>query len=147
MIAKKITKHDDLKLALQIRTEVFVKEQGVPLEVEIDEFDKLNGGAAHVLIYQNDQAVGTGRILFMEEYGKLGRICILPSFRKFGLGKEIVKALEDIALEYGLEQVCLHGQTQAEGFYRKLGYQTVSDEFLEEGIPHVLMVKKIIART
>ncbi|MCR6544275.1 GNAT family N-acetyltransferase [Dehalobacterium formicoaceticum] len=144
MIVKIITEDDELQQAMQIRIEVFVKEQGVPLEAEIDEFDTINGRVAHVLVYHHDQTVGTGRILFMDGYGKLGRICILPTFRKLSLGKEIIKALEEIALDHGLDQVRLHGQTHAEGFYHKLGYQTASDVFMEEGIPHVLMVKKLI---
>jgi predicted GNAT family N-acyltransferase len=120
-----------------------VKEQGVPLEDEFDQYDKLNGDCQHILVHYNEQPVGTGRIRFVDGVGKLERICILESFRKYGLGKNIIKALEEIAEEQGASQVKLHGQTHAEGFYKKLGYRTSSDVFIEDGIPHILMLKEI----
>jgi predicted GNAT family N-acyltransferase len=143
MAAQKITNEEDLRKAFAIRERVFVKEQGVPLEDEFDQFDQLDGLCEHVLIHYNEQAVGTGRIRFIDKIGKLERICILEPYRKFGLGKMIIEALEEIAEERGAGQVKLHGQTQAEGFYKKLGYQTSSAPFMEDGIPHILMVKEL----
>lgn len=143
MELKRITVDNDLKKAFQIRKEVFVEEQGVPVEAEFDEFDTLNGQCEHILVYYNEHPVGTGRVRVVDGVGKLERICILAPYRKFGLGKVIIKALEEIAKEKGISRVKLHGQTQAEGFYEKLGYQASSDVFMEEGIPHVLMVKEL----
>nr|WP_106782842.1 GNAT family N-acetyltransferase [Lysinibacillus timonensis] len=146
MQAKTITLEEDLRVAFDIRKTVFVDEQGVPLEDEFDEFDTLDGQCKHVLVYYDGQPVGTGRIREVGGLGKLERICILKPYRKFGLGKVIIQALEDIAKQQGLSQVKLHGQTQAEGFYHKLGYLTSSDMFMEDGIPHVLMVKDILTK-
>ncbi|WP_175638449.1 GNAT family N-acetyltransferase [Metabacillus schmidteae] len=146
MNVKRITLDEDLKAAFAIRKEVFVKEQGVPLEGEFDQFDTLNGLCEHILVHYNDQPVGTGRLRVADGFGKLERICILKPFRKFGLGKVMIKALEEIAEEEGILQVKLHGQTQAEGFYKKLGYQTSSPIFMEEGIPHILMVKELTSK-
>ncbi|MDN7241309.1 GNAT family N-acetyltransferase [Planococcus sp. N028] len=143
MQATRITSDENLRKAFAIREEVFVKEQGVPLEDEFDQFDTLDGRCEHILVFYKDQAVGTGRVRFMEETGKLERICILEPYRKFGLGKVIIKTLEEIAEERGASQVKLHGQTQAEGFYKKLGYRNSSNPFMEDGIPHVLMVKEL----
>ncbi|MEH6947074.1 GNAT family N-acetyltransferase [Bacillus sp. JJ634] len=143
MELKRITVDNDLKQAFDIRKKVFVEEQGVPVEAEFDEFDTLNGQCEHILVYYNEQPVGTGRIRVVEGLGKLERICILAPYRKFGLGKVIIKALEELAKEKGISRVKLHGQTQAEGFYEKLGYRASSDVFMEEGIPHVLMVKEL----
>ena len=143
MHATRITNDEDFKKAFAIRKEVFVKEQGVPLEDEFDQFDALDGNCEHILVYFNDQAVGTGRVRFLEDVGKLERICILEPYRKFGLGKVTIKALEEIAEGRGAMQVKLHGQTQAEGFYTKLGYRTSSRPFMEDGIPHVLMIKEV----
>jgi predicted GNAT family N-acyltransferase len=143
MNSKKVMNEEELEIAFAIRREIFVKEQGVPLEDEFDQYDKLNGDCEHILVHYNEQAVGTGRIRFIDGVGKLERICILESFRKFGLGKTIIKALEEIAEEQGASQVKLHGQTHAEGFYKKLGYRTSSDIFIEDGIPHILMLKEI----
>ncbi|MEH7309328.1 GNAT family N-acetyltransferase [Neobacillus drentensis] len=149
MNPKRATIDEDLRVAFAIRKEVFVKEQGVPLEDEFDEFDQfdtLNGLCEHILVHYNEQPVGTGRIRFIDGVGKLERICILESYRKFGLGKIMIKALEEIAEERGASQVKLHGQTQAEGFYKKLGYRTSSNIFMEDGIPHILMLKELSSK-
>jgi len=146
MYAKRITMDEELKAAFAIRKQVFVKEQGVPLEDEFDQFDTLNGLCQHILVHYNEQTVGTGRIRFIHGVGKLERICILETYRKFGLGKIIIKTLEEIAKEQGVSQVKLHGQTQAKGFYQKLGYRTSSNIFMEDGIPHILMLKEITTK-
>ncbi|MET3320676.1 UNVERIFIED_ORG: putative GNAT family N-acyltransferase [Peribacillus simplex] len=142
MDSKRITVDSDLKNAFHIRKEVFVEEQGFSLEDEFDEFDTLNG-SEHILVYHNEQPVGTGRLRVVDGLGKLERICILEPFRKFGLGKIIIKTLEEIAKEKEISQVKLHEQTQAEGFYKKLGYQTSSNVFMEDGSPHILMIKEL----
>ncbi|KRF59734.1 hypothetical protein ASG97_20270 [Bacillus sp. Soil745] len=144
MDSKRITTENDLKIAFHIRKEVFVEEQGFPLEFEFDEFDTLNALSEHILVYYNENPVGTGRLRVVDGLGKLERICILEPYRKFGLGKIILKTLEEIAKEQGITQVKLHGQTQAEGFYKKLGYRTSSDVFMEDGGPHLLMIKELV---
>ncbi|MGN7385994.1 GNAT family N-acetyltransferase [Sporosarcina sp. SAFN-015] len=146
MEVKQITIEQDLDKAFFIRKEVFVREQGVPLEDEFDAFDKLDGQCEHILVYYEEQPVGTGRIRVVDGVGKLERICILPAYRKFGLGKVIVDALEKIAAQKGLSLVKLHGQTHAEGFYQKLGYRTSSDVFMEDGIPHIVMIKELTGK-
>jgi predicted GNAT family N-acyltransferase len=133
----RITLPEELENAFSIRKKVFVDEQGVPLK---DEFDTLNGQYEHILAYYIGQPVGTGRIPILEGIGKLERICILEPYWKFGIGKKIISALEEITVEKGTHQVKLHGQTQAEGFYRKLGDQASSVEFIEDGIPHILTI-------
>ena len=146
MKVKKIIEENDLKEAFHIRTKVFVEEQGVPLEDEFDEFDFLDGKCEHILIYHNEQPVGTGRIRTVDGFGKLERICILKPYRKFGYGKLIIQALEEMAQKNEVFKVKLHGQKQAEGFYEKLGYQSSSDLFMEDGIPHILMVKELSSK-
>ncbi|WP_249593838.1 GNAT family N-acetyltransferase [Peribacillus frigoritolerans] len=144
MDSKRITTENGLKIAFHIRKEVFVEEQGFPLEFEFDEYDALNASSEHILVYYNEKPVGTGRLRVVDGLGKLERICILEPYRKFGLGKIILKTLEEIAKEQGITQVKLHGQTQAEGFYKKLGYRTSSDVFMEDGGPHLLMIKELV---
>ncbi|MFJ7930724.1 GNAT family N-acetyltransferase [Peribacillus sp. NPDC096448] len=144
MDSKRITTENDLKIAFHIRKEVFVEEQGFPLEIEFDEFDTLDALSEHILVNYNEKPVGTGRLRVVDGLGKLERICILEPYRKFGLGKIIIKTLEEIAKEKGITQVKLHGQTQAEGFYKKLGYRTSSDVFMEDGGPHLLMIKELV---
>ena len=147
LYAKRITLNEDLKKACQIRQAVFVEEQGVPLEDEFDGFDILNEHAEHILVYYNEQPVGTGRVRWVDGFGKLERICILEPYCKFGLGKVIINTLEEIAKEKGTAEVKLHGQTQAEGFYKKLGYETSSSIFMEDGIPHILMIKQLSTKS
>lgn len=141
MQSKLITELTDLETAFHIRKEVFVKEQGVPLEDEFDTYDQIGEACKHILVYYNELPVGTGRIRFVDVMGKLERICILKDYRKYGLGKVIIQKLEEIARNKEANKVKLHGQTQTEGFYEKLGYQTSSDVFMEDGIPHILMTK------
>lgn len=141
LITKVITSEEDLETALAIRNKVFIKEQEVAIEEEYDEFDTLDGASEHILVYYDNKAVGTGRIRWIEDFGKLERICVLEPFRSFGIGKAIIRALEDIAKEKEFAHVKLHSQTQVEAFYTKLGYQNSSDVFMEAGIPHVLMTK------
>ncbi|MDA7028575.1 GNAT family N-acetyltransferase [Bacillus sp. CLL-7-23] len=143
MNVKRIITERDLEKAFEIRIAVFVEEQGVPLSEELDQYDTLDEQCQHILVYYDDKPVGTGRVRWVEDIGKLERICLLKDYREFGLGKVIVKGLEDITRKKGLTKVKLHGQTQAKGFYEKLGYQTTSDVFFEEGIPHVLMTKEL----
>ncbi|MED1567830.1 GNAT family N-acetyltransferase [Bacillus paramycoides] len=143
MESKLITAFIDLETAFHIRKEVFVKEQSVPLEDEFDTFDRIGEECKHILVYYNELPVGTGRIRFVDGIGKLERICILKDYRKYGLGKVIIQSLEEIARNNEANKVKLHGQTHAEGFYKKLGYQTSSNVFMEDGIPHILMTKEL----
>ncbi|MDP4527057.1 GNAT family N-acetyltransferase [Bacillus halotolerans] len=143
MNIKRITTENDLHVAQDIRKSVFIEEQQVPESDEFDQFDTLNEQCQHVLVYHENQPVGTGRVRIVDHTGKLERICILKPYRKYGLGKIIIGELEKIMQEKGITKIKLHGQTHAAGFYKKLGYQTASDEFMEDGIPHVLMTKEI----
>lgn len=145
MKAVEIASGGELELAFQIRKEVFVREQGVAEEAEIDEYDVLDGRTSHVLVYYDDKPVGTGRVRIDKETktAKLQRICVRAAYRKYGVGKVIMDKLEQIAARDGAAKAKLHGQTEAEGFYIRLGYERASEVFMEEGIPHVLMVKNL----
>ncbi|ALM29748.1 GNAT family N-acetyltransferase [Bacillus altitudinis] len=143
MHIKKITTENDLQVALNIRKSVFIDEQQVPESEEFDQFDTLQEKCQHVLVCHGNEPVGTGRVRIVDGTGKLERICILKPYRKYGLGKVIIRELEKIMQEKGITKIKLHGQTQAEGFYKKLGFQTASDEFMEDGILHVLMIKEL----
>ncbi|MDP5275560.1 GNAT family N-acetyltransferase [Chengkuizengella axinellae] len=139
MEVKVVSTEQELKDAYKVRMDVFVVEQKVPEEIEIDEFEN---EAKHIVIYDEKKPVATGRIREVDGYGKLERICVLKSHRKYGLGKMIMDNLEMIGHDIGLKQFKLNAQTQAEPFYEKQGYHTVSGEFLDANIPHVTMVKK-----
>lgn len=142
MNAKKITTEEELHTAFAIRKKVFVEEQGVPIEEELDQFDTLDSSCDHILVYFNGEPVGTGRVRLVDGYGKLERICILPKYRLLGIGKVIMRKLEELAKEKGVTKSKLHAQTNVEIFYRRLGYMRFGEEFMDAGIPHILMKKK-----
>ncbi len=124
----------DLEAAKHIRLEVFVREQNVPSDIEMDEYDSK---AIHVLCLVNGQPVGTGRLVKMPDGMKLGRVAVLRDYRGKGLGREIVKWLLRRAGE-GMP-VYANVQTSAEAFYRRLGFVPEGDRFMEAGIEHVKM--------
>lgn len=130
----------ELEDAYKVRKTVFVEEQKVPIEEEIDQYDD---SATHFLLYDNDIPVGAGRFRTLDDYGKVERICVLDSHRKKGAGNQIMQGIEDFAKEKRVSKLKLNAQTHAENFYKKLGYETVSGIFMDAGIPHVTMTKKI----
>lgn len=140
---KRIRTEEDLQKSFNIRKAVFVQEQQVPEEDEFDEFDVLNALCEHIVVEDEGQAIASGRLRVVDGVGKLERICVLASHRSAGIGKIIVQGLEEIAMDKGLARLKLHGQTHAEEFYLKLGYETTSDVFMEDGIPHIVMEKKL----
>lgn len=137
----KIVNNDQqLKDAYAIRKKVFVDEQQVPMEEEIDH---LESEATHFVLYQNQEPIGAGRIRFVDEYGKVERICVLKDSRASGAGKALMDKIESHAKENGINLLKLNAQTHALPFYSKLGYEVVSDEFFEAGIAHKTMLKNL----
>ena len=120
---------------MQVRYTVFVREQGVPLELEQDEKDPV---CRHALLLVDGLPAATGRL---EADGHIGRIAVVRSHRGKGLGSRIVTFLEARAESWGLQRVYLGAQLQAVPFYEKLGYQCYGDEFLDAGIVHRHMEK------
>lgn len=139
MKIKIVENQQEKNQAFYVRTEVFVKEQKVPVEEEIDAFDET---AIHFVGYEQEQPVVASRLRFVDEYGKLERICVLEEFRGKSFGKEIIQAMEEVIRQKGYSKAKLNAQTHAEEFYKKLGYKTISGEFLDAGIPHVTMIKQ-----
>ncbi|WP_433749022.1 GNAT family N-acetyltransferase [Falsibacillus pallidus] len=130
----------ELEQAFLIRTKVFVEEQKVPEEEEIDQFEN---DSTHFLLMNDGGPIGAGRFRILEGKGKVERICVLSSQRGTGAGKIIMDGIEDFAKNQGLKILKLNAQTHAIPFYEKLGYAIVSDEFLDAGIPHRTMEKTI----
>lgn len=126
--------------AFFVRKEVFVKEQHVPEEEEIDQFEDTS---EHIVIYDGGQPVGAGRWRIKDGHGKLERICVMKSHRSLGVGAVIMQALEKAAAAKDADSFLLHAQTQAVPFYEKQGYRVTSgEEFLDAGIPHLEMIKE-----
>ena len=118
-----------------IRYEVFVDEQKVPDELEIDGFD---GEAKHALAYVDDLPIGTGRIL---NDGHIGRVAVLKKYRGLGIGKLIMKELIKCAQTKNLEKIWLSSQWHAHSFYLDLGFVCVGEIYKEAGIDHIKMYR------
>jgi len=116
--------------ASRIRTTVFVEEQGVPANIEMDEMD---AACTHAIAYVEGRAVGTGRLL---PDGHIGRMAVLKESRASGVGGAILARLVEEARRRGMKEVVLSAQTHALGFYRKHGFREVGAIFEEAGIPH-----------
>ena len=135
----KIIKNDqELADAFEVRRTVFVHEQNVPEEEEIDQFEK---DAIHFVLYDKEKAAGAGRFRILDGIGKVERICVLKENRNTGAGIAIMNKIEEYAATQGIPTLKLNAQTQAIPFYSKLGYEIISDEFLDAGIPHKTMRK------
>ena len=126
------------KAALRaIREQVFVREQSVPLELEWDEFDTVS---RHVLAEAGGQAIGTGRLL---PDGHIGRMAVLQGWRDKGVGSALLQFLLDMARDAGHERAILSAQVRAAVFYRGFGFEVEGAEFLEAGIPHITMTRRL----
>ncbi len=120
--------------AVPIRHAVFVHEQGVPVDIEIDAWDALS---LHAIARDTEgRAIGTGRLL---PDGHIGRMAVLREARGRGAGTAIVFALIDAARQRGLREVVLNAQTHAAPFYGRLGFVAEGDVFDDAGIAHIAM--------
>ena len=131
----------DLQQAHAIRRRVFVEEQNVPEELEMDADDER---AFHALAFLDGVAIGCARML--EHEGgevKIGRMAVLREFRKTGVGAHILRFLIERARERGLRRAILHAQLTAEGFYLKEGFRPVGGVFDEGGIAHRKMERDL----
>jgi len=135
---------DLMREAFGVRFEVFVDEQGVPRELEMDEFDP---SATHLVAVRDGQVVGTLRMLDHEGAAKIGRVAVRSAARRIGIGARLMERAAAIALERGFAEIILHAQVAVAGFYRRLGYVEEGDLFDEAGIPHIAMRKRIVRRT
>ena len=123
--------------ATALRHAVFVTEQQVPIELELDEFD---ASSEHAVAWLGDQAVGTGRLL---PDGHIGRMAVDRACRGKGVGTALLEALLAQAGRRGMSAVRLHAQTHAQGFYARCGFVQEGEPFEEAGIPHIAMRKSL----
>lgn len=136
----RVKNEEDMEMVRDIRLEVFVAEQGVPVELEMDEFDK---NAIHVLSLQDGEPAGCGRLIINGEDAKIGRVAVRKKMRRKGIGGGICKLLIAIAGDYGAKRVYLGAQLTAVDFYLSLGFDREGDVFKEAGIDHIKMVRNI----
>ena len=123
--------------ASPVRFTVFVEEQGVPREIELDDQDPLS---LHAVVFEQGEAIGTGRLL---PDGHIGRMAVLKEWRKRGVGGLILDGLMTKARERGDREVALSAQVHAVPFYRAHGFVTAGHEYMEAGIRHQAMKRRL----
>lgn len=146
MEIRRVGGEEGIEAALAIRRAVFVREQGVPEERELDGRD---GDAVHFLAYEGDEPIGTARLRpYRGEDGdqtvaKVERVAVRAQRRGEGIGRGLMDAIEAAAASEGYETVVLHAQVPVVSFYRQLGYETRGGAFEEAGIEHREMFKRL----
>ncbi len=136
---------DRLARAIAIRRRVFVEEQNVPIEIEIDEHDRTDRKAVHALALDaGGGAVGAGRFYVLAPgLVQIGRMAVLPEARGAGVGAALLEALVGEARRRGYGAAHLHAQVHAAEFYRKAGFVDEGPQLWDAGILHQGMGKKI----
>ncbi len=127
---KTATWPDDQATLKAIRFEVFVEEQKVPAEEEIDAHDPVS---IHAIVWTNGMAAGCGRLL---PDGHIGRMAVRKPYRGLGVGALVLQHLIDRARQRGDHEVVLSAQTHAMGFYEKFEFVAEGGEYLDCNIPH-----------
>jgi predicted GNAT family N-acyltransferase len=139
-----ITDTNEREKAYAIRRKVFIAEQKVPVELEMDEYDCHIDTKHVLLINDKGDAVGTARF---RPYGdgilKIERVAVLAEQRGSGAGRMIMEAIENEAQKSGSSCMKLGAQLHAREFYERLGYQGYGEVYLDAGIQHIDMFKKI----
>ena len=131
---------EELNLGFALRIEVFVKEQNVPMELEIDEKDN-SENTVHIGYFNGDKLIGVARLIDMDkDVIHIGRVAIDREYRGRGIGHELIIGCENIAKQILKKEIIieLSAQIQSEKFYESLGYNRVNDKiYLDAGIEHV----------
>jgi predicted GNAT family N-acyltransferase len=134
---ERISAKSDLRKAFAIRIRVFVKEQGVPAEIELDRDDKR---AIHFLASESGGAIGTARVVIRHGNAKIGRMAVLKKYRRKGVGMKLLERAVAVAKKLGARKIYLHAQAPVIGFYEAFGFHCVGPVFDEAGIPHRKMI-------
>jgi len=134
---KQISSDEAKARAFGIRMRVFVSEQGVPRDIELDDDDQ---HAIHFLATSSGRAVGTARLVMRGKKAKVGRMAVLKKYRRKGIGAAVLKRVIAAAKRRGARIIFLHAQMTVIEFYEKMGFRCVGPVFDEAGIAHRTMV-------
>jgi predicted GNAT family N-acyltransferase len=130
----------DLSEPFAIRREVFIEEQGCP---EAEEYDAFDESALHLMVYVDEAPAATGRIWHDGKGFRIGRLAVLPRYRRQKIGDLALRLLIYKAFSSGAEEIKISAQVYVRAFYEKFGFRAEGEEYMEAGIPHIAMrVKK-----
>ena len=165
LVVKLAETEEERRAAFALRLQVFVREQGVPPEEELDAEDER---ATHALALVGGRPVGTGRLVYAplagslaglpereedtpvssfgegKKVARIGRMAVERACRRRGIGARILRTLEEEAFRVGMAEAVLHAQTYVKAFYAAHGYGEEGEVFLEAGIEHVQMRKRLL---
>jgi predicted GNAT family N-acyltransferase len=130
----------EMAAALDVRHRVFCVEQGVPKREEIDGRD---GEAIHLVAVEDGRVLGTCRLLFVDRTVQFSRLAVDPSARRRGIATRLLQAADAEALAAGARRIVLHAQTYARDLYLADGYEPRGHVFVEAGIEHIAMEKRL----
>ena len=134
---KKVSSEKELKQAFRIRIRVFVREQGVPAEIELDSDDRR---AIHFIASIEGSPVGTARLVVRAGGAKIGRMAVLKSQRRKKVGNKLLARAIATAKKLKAPKIYLHAQVPVIGFYESAGFRCVGPVFDEAGIAHRKMI-------
>jgi predicted GNAT family N-acyltransferase len=129
---------DDTSAVFDLRTRVFVREQGFSPDTDVDAYDNMS---IYALVFDDDdRPVGTGRLFIdADDRFTIGRVCVLPEARNKGFGDLIVRMLLARALDLNAPSVTLSAQADKAGFYRRYGFRACGPDYPDEGVAHTPM--------
>ncbi len=131
---------DEVTAALALREQIFCGEQGVSLEADQDGRDP---EATHIVALEDGAVIGTCRLLFRGQVARLGRLAVERERRSGGVAAAILRVADDVASQAGADSIALHAQTYAKTLYEQAGYEPYGPTFVDEGIEHVAMEKRL----
>jgi predicted GNAT family N-acyltransferase len=134
---KRVSSQAELVQAFTIRIRVFVQEQRVPAEIELDIDDQR---AIHFIATKSGKAVGTARVVMKHGEAKIGRMAVLKNYRRRGVGAALLKRAILAAKRLHARRIYLHAQVAVLGFYQRMGFRAVGRVFDEAGIAHRKMI-------
>lgn len=135
------TAAEDFARAISIRRRVFLDEQGV---TEDEEIDGLDGHCRHYLALIGDEAVATARVRTLDgDWAKIERMAVLKPHRRRGIGALLMACIIDDAVAEGLVGATLNAQCRVEEFYHNLGFTPEGEVFMDSRIPHIRMVRRL----
>lgn len=141
MIQVQIAKSEqDMEKVYSVRRKVFIEEQQVPESIEIDEKEEQS---IHFLATADGKPVGAGRLRIEGTKSKAERVCVLPDFRRSGVGALLMEEMEQFSKKQALKEIVLNAQTHAIPFYKRIGYEVTSELFYDAGIEHRSMSKSL----
>ena len=120
----------------EVRHKVFVVEQSIPPEIEMDGKDS---DCIHFLALKQSKPIGAARL---QKYGKIERVSVLREYRSKGIGTAIMKRVIESAKDLNVEKIYLHSQMDSKIFYQRLGFIELGQIFYEANIPHIEMILK-----